>query len=189
MSWWLSNINYNKSVAFPNVSAIANELILYNSSTNKMLVLSVLHFSYNAVSVCLSLSRQWKVFKVPLLWLWKVHIWFWESPTTGWHACKVKKHFNFLIICLYFTLFAQRLPNDLLNDSFFQTPPLRDANLRWLFRLETAIFNAPKAAPSGYCTPLKLHSIIFEKSSPRFFLNYIVVCMVKIICNCEQTRV
>ncbi len=19
--------------------------------------------------------------------------WFWESPTTGWHACKVKKHF------------------------------------------------------------------------------------------------
>ncbi len=27
-----------------------------------------------------------------------------------------------------FTLFAQRLP----NDSFFQTPPLRDANLLWL---------------------------------------------------------
>ncbi len=23
--------------------------------------------------------------------------WFWESPTTGWHACKVKKHFHFLI--------------------------------------------------------------------------------------------
>ncbi len=28
-----------------------------------------------------------------------------------------------------FTLFAQRLPNDFLNDSFFQTPALRDAKL------------------------------------------------------------
>ncbi len=33
--------------------------------------------------------------------------WFWESPTTGWHACKVKKHFH----CLHF-----HLPY-LLNDS------------------------------------------------------------------------
>ncbi len=23
--------------------------------------------------------------------------WFWESPITGWHACKVKKHFHELI--------------------------------------------------------------------------------------------
>ncbi len=30
--------------------------------------------------------------------------WFWESPTTGWHACKVKKHLHFLIICIYFYL-------------------------------------------------------------------------------------
>ncbi len=29
-----------------------------------------------------------------------------------------------------FTLFAQRLPNDSFNDSFFQTPTLGDANLR-----------------------------------------------------------
>ncbi len=36
--------------------------------------------------------------------------WFWESPTTGWHAYKVKKHFHCLIICIYF------LPY-LLNDS------------------------------------------------------------------------
>ncbi len=33
-----------------------------------------------------------------------------------------------------FTLFAQQLPNYSLNDSFFQTPPLRDANLRRLVR-------------------------------------------------------
>ncbi len=59
--------------------------------------------------------------------------WFWESPTTGWHACKVKKHFHCLIICIYFFLFSQRLPNGSLNDSFFQTPPLLDAKLRWLF--------------------------------------------------------
>ncbi len=32
----------------------------------------------------------------------------------------------------FFTLFAQRLPNDSFNDSFFQTPPVRDANLLWL---------------------------------------------------------
>ncbi len=30
--------------------------------------------------------------------------WFWESPTTGWHACKLKKHFHCLIICNYFIL-------------------------------------------------------------------------------------
>ncbi len=36
--------------------------------------------------------------------------WFWESPTTCWHACKVKKHFHFLTI--YFSF----LPY-LLNDS------------------------------------------------------------------------
>ncbi len=44
-----------------------------------------------------------------------------------------------------FTLFAQRLP----NDSFFQTPPLRDANLLWLvdFNLKQCLwaFNAPRA--------------------------------------------
>ncbi len=65
---------------------------------------------------------------------------------------------------LFFTLLAQRLPNDSLNDSFFQTPPLHDANLQWLVRLVDLIFavlpcvqcyqgnsyfTAPKAAPSG----------------------------------------
>ncbi len=38
---------------------------------------------------------------------------------------------NTLIVLKYafiFTWFAQRLP----NDTFFQTPPLRDSDLRWL---------------------------------------------------------
>ncbi len=50
------------------------------------------------------------------------------------------------------------MTNNLLNDSFFQTPPLRDANLWWLVRLETAIFNAPKTAPSGKKMYLHFHS-------------------------------
>ncbi len=56
---------------------------------------------------------------------------FWIWGTQG-----KKRTFNFLIICIYF------LPN-LLKDSqtitltihFFQTPPLREANLRWLVDL------------------------------------------------------
>ncbi len=62
----------------------------------------------------------------------RIIFWFWESPTTGWHACKVNKLFHCLIICIYFFLFSQRLLNSSLNDSFFQTPPLLDAKLRWL---------------------------------------------------------
>ncbi len=40
----------------------------------------------------------------------------------------VDMHAGFMI-CIHFTLFAQRLPNDFLNNSFFQTPALRDAKL------------------------------------------------------------
>ncbi len=47
------------------------------------------------------------------------------------HA-RSKKHFHCLKICIYFFLFCSRLPNGSFKDSFFQTPPLRDANLRWL---------------------------------------------------------
>ncbi len=46
-----------------------------------------------------------------------------------------KNTFIFLLYAFIFALFAQRLPNDSLNDSFFQTPPLRDANLQWFVRL------------------------------------------------------
>ncbi len=45
---------------------------------------------------------------------------------------------NTLIVLEYafiFTLFAQRLLNNSLNDSLFQTPPLHDANLQWLVNL------------------------------------------------------
>uniref|UniRef100_A0A673GBX3 SUEL-type lectin domain-containing protein n=1 Tax=Sinocyclocheilus rhinocerous TaxID=307959 RepID=A0A673GBX3_9TELE len=43
--------------------------------------------------------------KVSLLWVYERFIfWFWESPTTGLHACKVKKHFHCLIICIFFNL-------------------------------------------------------------------------------------
>ncbi len=31
-----------------------------------------------------------------------------------------------------FSLFAQRLPKDSLNDSFFQTHNLREAKMQWL---------------------------------------------------------
>ncbi len=58
--------------------------------------------------------------------------WFWESPTTGWHACKVKKHFHCLIICIYFDLNCSTTPKRFAQQLIFQTPPLRDANLRWL---------------------------------------------------------
>ncbi len=103
---------------------------------------------------------------------------FWESPTTGWHTCKVKK-------CLHLTynMHVFFLPY-LLNDSqtnrltihFFQTSPLHDANLQWLVLLVSfpfhhacnyfavfvsavllcvqlyrgnCYFTAPKVAPSG----------------------------------------
>ncbi len=39
-----------------------------------------------------------------------------------------KNTFIFLEYAFLFTLFAQRLPNDSFNNSFFQTP-VRDANL------------------------------------------------------------
>ncbi len=43
-----------------------------------------------------------------------------------------KNTFIFLLYAFIFILFAEWLPNDSLNDSFFQTPPLCDANLLWL---------------------------------------------------------
>ncbi len=74
------------------------------------------------------------------LWLLKCPYYGYESSYFGFgspqqqvdmHA-RSKKHFHCLKICIYFFLFCSRLPNGSFNDSFFQTPPLRDANLRWL---------------------------------------------------------
>ncbi len=59
--------------------------------------------------------------------------WFWESPTINRLTCmQGQKTLSLSYMHLFFTLFAQRLPNDSFNYSFFQTPPLRDANLWWL---------------------------------------------------------
>ncbi len=43
------------------------------------------------------------------------------------HA-RSKNTLIFLWYAFIFTLFAQRLPNDSFNNSFFQTPPLPDDN-------------------------------------------------------------
>ncbi len=92
--------------------------------------------------------------------------WFWESPTTGWHACKVKKQFNFLIICIYFYLICSTTPKTVRSMIHFSKPLLCVTLIcgdwsDWLISFkaehsvvysvtgETAIVNAPKAAPSG----------------------------------------
>ncbi len=41
---------------------------------------------------------------------WKIHILFWESLTSGWHACMVKKLFLCLIMCIYFFLTCSTTP-------------------------------------------------------------------------------
>ncbi len=46
-----------------------------------------------------------------------------------------QKNTFIVLYAFIFTLFAQRLPNDSLTIHFFQTPPLRDANLQWLVDL------------------------------------------------------
>ncbi len=51
-----------------------------------------------------------------------------ESPQQ-----KVKKHFHCLIICIYLYLTCSTTPKRFAQ--FFQTPPLRDANLLWLVDL------------------------------------------------------
>ncbi len=64
-----------------------------------------------------------KVFNVPLLWVMKGSYFGFGSPQqqVDMHA-RSKTHSLSYNMHLF-------LPN-LLNDSFFQTPPLRDANLR-----------------------------------------------------------
>ncbi len=103
--------------------------------------------------------------KCPYYGLWKVHIL--ECPTTGWHACKVKKHFHFLIVYIYFDVFWR---------SFFQTPHLHDANLQWLvdFVLKQCLwaFNAPKAAPSG-----KEWICIFIQTNTKIKFSQVCACL------------
>ncbi len=63
-------------------------------------------------------------FKVPLLWIMKGSYFGFGSPQqqVDMHAIIYNMH-------LFLPCFAQRLPNDSFNDSFFQTPPVRDADL------------------------------------------------------------
>ncbi len=100
----------------------------------------------------------------------RFHIfWFWESPTTGSLACKVKKHFHFLIICIYFYL---------IRSTIHFSKPLLCVTLicgDWSISFkavfvssvllcvqplpgETAIFNAPKSAPKWQRMNLHFHS-------------------------------
>ncbi len=44
----------------------------------------------------------WDCLSVPIMGYERFIFWFWESPTTGWPACKVKIQFHCLIICIYF---------------------------------------------------------------------------------------
>ncbi len=63
--------------------------------------------------------------KVPLLRVMKGSYFGFGSPQqqVDMHA-RSKNTFIFFI--------CSQLPNDSFNDSFFQTPPLRGANLQWL---------------------------------------------------------
>ncbi len=95
--------------------------------------------------------------------LWKVNILVLGSPTTGWHACKVKKHFHFLIICIYFYLICSTTPKRLIfpNPSSvwrysaligrFHLKQCLWAQCYFVYSVtvETAIFNATKVTPSG----------------------------------------
>ncbi len=72
-----------------------------------------------------------EILKVPLLWVMKVHILVLGVPNNRL-TCMQGQKTHRLKICIYFFLFCSQLPNGSFNDSFFQTPPLRDANLQWL---------------------------------------------------------
>ncbi len=64
--------------------------------------------------------------------LWKVHILVLGVPNNRLTCMQGQKTLSLSYMHLFFTLLVQRLPNYSLNDSFFQTLPLRDADLRWL---------------------------------------------------------
>ncbi len=59
--------------------------------------------------------------------------WFWESPKIVLHVLATSK--NTLIVSNnmhVFLLYLLKTSEDSFNDSFLQTPPLRDSILRWL---------------------------------------------------------
>ncbi len=71
--------------------------------------------------------------KCPYYGLWKFIFWFWPVPNNRLTCMQGQKNtFIVLKYAFIFFLFCSPLPKGSFNDSFFQTPPLRDANLRWL---------------------------------------------------------
>ncbi len=102
-------------------------------------------------SLDVTIERDWNgvlntevifTFKVPLLWVMK-----------GWHACKVKKHFHFLIICISFYLICSTTSKWFAQRFIFPNPSFgwRQSAVIGRFHLQQCLwaFNAPKAAPSG----------------------------------------
>ncbi len=67
-------------------------------------------------------------FKVPLLWVMKGSYLVLGIPNNRLTCIQGQKTLS-LFYNMHLFLY-KRLPNDSCNDSFFQTPNLRDANLR-----------------------------------------------------------
>ncbi len=82
------------------------------------------------------------------------YFWFWESPTSGLHACKIKKHFHFLTIWFILTSLGQRIQNDSLNDSFCFKPLLRGPPICGDWSDWSIPFKAVFVGSTALCTAL-----------------------------------
>ncbi len=137
------------------------------------------------------------ILKCPYYGLWKVHIVVLGVPNNRLTCMQGQKTFIFLRYAFVLTFFVQQLPNDSLNDSFFQTPPLRDANLYWLvwFHLKQCLwsFNAPKAAPSGkewICIFIQTNAKIklFQVCAGNMLMFHVDVNMKRLGIHFKMTR-
>ncbi len=72
------------------------------------------------------------ILSAPIIGYERFIFWFWESPNNRLTCMQGQNSFIVLWYAFICNFFSQRLPSDSLNDSIFQTHPLRDANLRWL---------------------------------------------------------
>ncbi len=113
-----------------------------------------------------------KYIKVPLLWVMKGSYFGFGSPQkqVDMHA-RSKNTFIVLQYAFIFTLFAQRLPNDSLKDSFFQTPPLRDANLWWLVHWSYFHFIMPVIPDKAVFVRAELLCLQHYQGNSYFYLS------------------
>ncbi len=81
-----------------------------NHSLNHIVKKTLIHSWTKQVNVCshwiihsTDLVKNTDLF-IKIMGYERFIFWFWECPTIGWHACKVKKHFNCFKICIYFFL-------------------------------------------------------------------------------------